>query len=112
MLTLGQLVLAGGELDGKRIVSREWITTSTASQIETGEPEGYGYLWWRFPMAMPRGVAQVPVANGWGSQFIIVLPEMDIVVATLGGNQENGKHMAIAKLLAAHLADTHWKEPE
>lgn len=103
MLTLGQLILAGGELDGKRIVSREWVAASTSSQIETGEPEGYGYLWWLFPVPTPQGVGHVPVANGWGSQFIIVLPEMDLVVVTMGGNQDNGKHMAVIRLLVRHL---------
>lgn len=104
LLAIGQMVLDGGQFGGRRVVSREWIEASTASQIETGEPEGYGYLWWRFHLPGPDGdTVTALVANGWGSQFIAVFPELDLVVVTLGGNQDNGKHLAVGKLLSQHL---------
>jgi hypothetical protein len=43
------------------------------------------------------------MANGWGSQFIFLFPEIDLVVVTTGGNQENGKHLAIGEVLVRRL---------
>ena len=49
------------------------------------------------------GSLQAVFANGWGSQFILLFPELDMVVVTTGGNQENGKHMAIGEVLVQEL---------
>ena len=57
-------------------------------------------------MAAPApdgGSLEVLFANGWGSQFIYVIPALDLVVVTTGGNQENGKHLAIGEVLVRHL---------
>ncbi len=103
MLTLGQLMLEGGTLDGTRVISQEWVTASLSLQIETGQPEGYGYLWWIFNAPLAGEKREIPAANGWGSQFILIIPSMNAVIVTQGGNQDNGKHMAIAGLLARCL---------
>jgi hypothetical protein len=42
------------------------------------------------------------VANGKGSQFIVVVPPLDLVVTT-GSNDENGMQFAIGILLSAHI---------
>jgi len=106
MLTLGQLMLMGGTLDGKHVVSPEWVEASLSPQIVTGEPEDYGYLWWILKVPVPGGELAVPAANGWGSQFILILPHLDAVIVTQGGNQENGKHMAVLHLLAECLGES------
>ena len=105
MLTLGQLMLEEGTLDGRRVVSRNWISASLSPRIATGEPEGYGYLWWILKVPTPGGELSVPAANGWGSQFILILPHLGAVIVTQGGNQDNGKHMAVLRLLAECLVD-------
>lgn len=74
-----------------------------ALQAGTG-PEGYGYLWWTMEVPGPEGAPlQVHLANGWGSQFILIFPALDLVVVTTGGNQENGKHLAIGGVLVREL---------
>ena len=103
MLTIGQLMLEGGALDGVRVISQEWVQASMSPQIETGQPEGYGYLWWIFRPPLGGRTLDIPAANGWGSQFILVIPELNAVIVTQGGNQDNGKHMAVAGLLARCL---------
>lgn len=45
----------------------------------------------------------VAFANGWGSQFILLFPELDMVVVTTGGNQENGMHLAVRSVLVRDL---------
>jgi CubicO group peptidase (beta-lactamase class C family) len=102
MAKLGQLVLSGGVWDGTRLLTEDWIDRSTAWVVETGEMlEGYGYLWWKTRVAGPtKERLDVTVANGWGSQFIFIVPALDLVLVTTGGNDYNGKHIAVKRLLA------------
>ncbi|MGW8265552.1 MAG: serine hydrolase domain-containing protein [Longimicrobiales bacterium] len=98
---IGQLVLDGGRWGGKPIVEKAWIDASTRRRLDAGEEgEGYGYLWWHMEVPGP-GEESVPAifANGWGSQFIAVFPTLDLMVVTTGGNEFNGKHLAVAEIL-------------
>lgn len=101
MAKLGSLVLDGGRWNGRQIVSADWIGEATAPRIAAEDGSGaYGYLWWVGGPPAPTGeTIDVVWANGWGSQFILVFPTLDLVVVTTGGNQDNGKHMAIGRVL-------------
>jgi CubicO group peptidase (beta-lactamase class C family) len=105
MAKLGAMVLDGGRWKGRQVVDEAWIRQSTARILDAGQgPEGYGYLWWRMEVPGPGGAAIPAVfANGWGSQFIAVFPGLDLVVITTGGNEFNGKHMAMAQVLGNRL---------
>jgi CubicO group peptidase (beta-lactamase class C family) len=105
MAKIGQMVLDEGRWGGRPIVGEEWIQASTRPHLSTGEwAEGYGYLWWRMEAPVQgREEAPVILANGWGSQFIAIFPTLDLVVVTTGGNEYNGKHLAVAELLGRHL---------
>jgi len=46
---------------------------------------------------------QVWLASGWGSQFIMVIPEADMVIVTTGGNDDTGKNWEILKTVAEVL---------
>jgi len=107
MVKIGTLVANRGTWNGARVVSAEWIEQSTAPLIATsqGAPEKYGYLWWRFYIPSRGGVREAVVANGLGSQFIVVFPAFDLVVVTTGSNDENGMQFAIGKLLSARVLD-------
>jgi CubicO group peptidase (beta-lactamase class C family) len=101
MAKLGQLVLDDGEWHGRRVVSEKWIQESTRTHVEETWDKDfeYGYLWWR--LDSPLGV--VKMAIGTGSQFIVTLPEAGIVIVTTAGNQFNGQHAAILKVLERNL---------
>jgi CubicO group peptidase (beta-lactamase class C family) len=105
MAKLGQMALEGGRWRGRQILDEAWVreATSTHIQVPPG-PEGYGYLWWTREVPGPEGTL-VPAffANGWGSQFIMVFPSLDLVVVTTGGNEYNGKHMRVAEAVVRYL---------
>lgn len=42
----GQFILEGARVDGKAIVTEDWIPEATRSHVSTGERTGYGYQWW------------------------------------------------------------------
>lgn len=94
MVKIGDLVLNHGEYRGKRVVSSEWIDQMTRSQISTGNalPYGpeYGYCWW----IGQSGGTSYAFANGWGGQFIVVVPDENLVVVAT--NQWSGVATSVA----------------
>lgn len=103
---IGAMVAAGGGWGGKQVISKEWIDESTRAHIATGQPPilgGYGYLWWTGELPVGDETHRMILANGWGSQFIVIFPDLDLVVVTTGGNDNNGRHWDIGRVLASTL---------
>jgi CubicO group peptidase (beta-lactamase class C family) len=63
---IGYLFLNGGEWDGERIVSEEWVETSVARHADPVNQIGwgYGYQWWR----PDPGGTEVWAGMGFGGQ--------------------------------------------
>jgi CubicO group peptidase (beta-lactamase class C family) len=80
MLAIGELYLEGGEADGRRVLSEDWIEASFVPRTESErEPERYyGYGWWVRDMVG----FETPYAWGYGGQFILLVPRLDLVVVT------------------------------
>lgn len=74
---VGLLYLRDGKWDGDQVVSSAWIDAATRAQIDPGFTDGYGYQWWVD--------AGYPFANGYGGQFIFVIPDLDLVVVFVAG---------------------------
>lgn len=78
----GYLYLNQGKWNGKQLISKEWITESTAKQIDTPKGlagrDGYGYQWW---MNSFDGYS----ARGYRGQYLFVCPEENIVVVFYSG---------------------------
>jgi CubicO group peptidase (beta-lactamase class C family) len=80
----GQLLLQKGKWNGKQLVPRRWIQRATSKQISNENEshakigpdwiEGYGFQFWRCRHNAYR-------ADGAGGQFIVVMPDQDVVVA-------------------------------
>ena len=94
----GSLYLHGGQWNGRRIISADWIEQSTRRQFrfggqpareqsrpaETGE-FGYAYFWWYSCYPTPGGLVEARTAVGNGQQRVFVLPGLDMVVTILSG---------------------------
>lgn len=88
LLRIGALVLAGGEWQGRRIVSREWLDGSLRSAIETGDGLQYGRLWWLGDATTPalRGARRWAAGFGNGGQRLWLMPDADLTVVVMSGN--------------------------
>ncbi len=86
---IGYLMMHGGEWDGRRVVSLGWVDASTAPVVE--EP-GYGYQWW-VPLH-EDGTARIFAANGYGGQFLHVVPEHDLISVFNGWTLHEAPEMA------------------
>jgi CubicO group peptidase (beta-lactamase class C family) len=74
MAKLGYLYLRDGQWDGDQIVSPSWIEAATTAHMSANfVTEGYGYQWW----VDDAGYFMAAGAHG---QYIIVMPDHDLVV--------------------------------
>ncbi len=91
-LKLGQLYLDGGLWNGKRIVSKGWVSESTsvhshfAAKYSLGEEHSYGYGWHIHNLKSGAKSYRVFAAEGNGGQFIVVISDLDLVVGITGGS--------------------------
>ncbi len=72
----GYLYLNNGTWDGEQIVSADWVQASSQNQYTFGEVGGYGYQWWTYSL----GGVDFYSAQGFAGQYIIVIPEYDMVI--------------------------------
>ncbi len=100
---LGMLVLNKGILSGRQIVSKDWITESTSVKTNTHIPgDDYSYQWWNLHLKSEGKTYDCIWANGWGSQFIYIFPELKVVIVTTGHNYEEDS-WAITKGISKYL---------
>lgn len=81
---IGQMWLDGGVWDGKQLISKGWIEQMSAKQANGGD-FGYGYQTWQ--CAYPSAVR----ADGALGQYVIVVPEKDVVIVLTEASFTNGK---------------------
>jgi CubicO group peptidase (beta-lactamase class C family) len=84
MARFGYLYLQKGRIGDRQIVPAAWIEESWQRTGRSGwnwaslENEGYGYQWWMGKL----GGSDIFYAAGKGGQFIIVAPELEMVIVT------------------------------
>jgi CubicO group peptidase (beta-lactamase class C family) len=92
MAKFGSLYLNGGEYEGNRVLSADWVraslqrysegikrTDETASKMGRYFSEiGYGYQWWSATV----GEHHFDYAAGHGGQLIVLLHDLDMIIVT------------------------------
>ncbi|HEX8471647.1 MAG TPA: serine hydrolase [Brevundimonas sp.] len=86
LLKIGQLLLSGGQFDGRTVVPAAWIQASTTRHIATGDGLHYGYQWWLGDVASSGGRHPYIAGFGNGGQRLYAVPVLDLVVAITAGN--------------------------
>ena len=85
MARFGLLFLARGRWDETQVISEEWIDRSWVSRPSDMFPDGYGYLWFiiRNEGFLAHAGLEEPIyiATGAGGHKVVVVPELDLVVA-------------------------------
>ncbi|MEP3210417.1 MAG: serine hydrolase [Maribacter sp.] len=104
MAKIGQLVLNQGKWNNKQIVSQQWIAEATATKTKISGTE-YGYFWWNISFKINNDLLVAKVATGNGGQYIMVLPELELVAVFTGGaynSQQDKLPFAIVKDVFLH----------
>ncbi len=106
----GLLFLDGGSWGDQQIIPSQWVDESVTPRFSWGEPWGplndldYGYLWW----IAEAGGHHFFMAWGWGGQFAVCVPDLDLVVATAADGEVNAlqaetQEKAILGVIVDHL---------
>jgi hypothetical protein len=76
---VGQLYMDDGVWSGMRILPPGWAREATSRIVDhinaNAASPGYGYQWWRYD----RRGAEVWAGNGFGGQFLLVIPQHRVV---------------------------------
>jgi len=100
---IGLLVLNKGSFSGMQLVSNHWIEESCSVKTTSHIPgDNYGYHWWILNLDSKDTSYSCIWANGWGSQFLYIFPELQVVIVTTGHNYE-GNSWGIRDGISKHL---------
>jgi len=94
MAKLGQLFLNNGKWDGKQIISENWVKESIRGHKNLRKrlfsaKKSYGYQWWQRTFKIINRNIESFYAIGGGGQFILAIPEYNMVVVSTAGNFDN-----------------------
>ncbi len=106
LLKVGQAYLDGGIWNGRRIVTADWVRTSTAPRMDiTPETTGYSeedfannyggggadaLAWHMNNLTVGGRTVAGYAASGNGGQVLLVIPEYELAVVFTGGNYRQG----------------------
>jgi len=91
-LKLGQLYLSGGVWNGNRLLSEAWVKDSITQHsrfppvIASDTDHGYTYAWHTRHLQVEGRQFRDYYAAGNGGQYVLVLPDLDMVVGITGGD--------------------------
>jgi CubicO group peptidase (beta-lactamase class C family) len=94
MAKIGQMMLDGGQFEGKRVVSAAWVAESLTPRvtISSVDPyaDGYGYFWYTKTLTVGRAMVKIHFASGNGGNKIYVVPSRHWVVAITSSAYNRG----------------------
>ena len=90
----GLLYLRDGVCNGVRILPEGWVDHARAQHVfDSDTGLGYGAHWWTLP-----GEHNSLVASGYEGQYIMVIPDRDLVVVRLGKTISALRNAVVAEL--------------
>jgi CubicO group peptidase (beta-lactamase class C family) len=84
-MKFGQLMLDGGAWQGQRLLDRDFVARASAPLYHL-RGITYGYLWWGIDFPYKNRTVHAFFAGGAGGQSVMVIPALDLVIATYAGN--------------------------
>ena len=96
---VGRMVINGGTLEGRRILSADWLRTMLTPKVGATPDRDYGYLWWtRFFAVSGGGRTGGALMLGNGGNMAVLLPEYDavIVIAATSYNDDDAFDHSVA----------------
>jgi CubicO group peptidase (beta-lactamase class C family) len=80
--------------NGKRVLPAGWVDHARTQHVFDEESGlGYGAHWWTLP-----GERNSLVASGYEGQYIVVIPDRDLVVVRLGKTVAEKRNSVVAGL--------------
>ena len=109
-LKFGQLMLNGGSWAGRRILDPGFAAAATAPQYHLAHVF-YGYLWWVEDFPYKNRIVRSFSARGAGGNLVTVIPELDLVVATMAGNYSSRVQISYTNMIVPRSILPAVREP-
>lgn len=109
-LKLGQLMLDGGAWEGRRILGSDFVARATSPRYNLRNVH-YGYLWWIEDYPYKDRKVRHFSARGAGGQSVVVVPELELVVATMAGNYVSRTQLSYTGSLVPRFVLPAVREP-
>lgn len=84
-----------GVWEASRILPEGWVKASTTAHVgPLNQEEGlsYGYQWWMLPAGGPPTYAAI----GYGGQFLVVVPSLELIAVVTGWNVYDKPELPVA----------------
>jgi len=103
MAKFGFLYLNNGQWGNQQILPRTWVMESTRKQVNTDIVENqsvvsYGYQWWIKEIAGYKSFQAI----GRAGQFIIIFPELDVLIVMTSKSIDKFAHYRILMNMVVH----------
>lgn len=104
LLRLGQLYADGGMVNGRGVISQNWVAQSIQPHARVDDHTEYGYLWWL--KSFHSGVKDYPayLMQGAGGNKVAVFPALDMIaVITTTNFNVRDSHQISDRLLTDYI---------
>jgi CubicO group peptidase (beta-lactamase class C family) len=104
LLKIAELYRDGGQWQGKRIVSKAWVDTSTKPHSQIDDETEYGYLWWLKSFKSSGKSYPAFFMSGNGGNKVAVFPGLDLAVVITSTNfNTHSMHEQTEKILTDYI---------
>lgn len=105
MLKWGMMIMDGGTWQGERLIPAAFVERATGRIHTNRWKTSYGYFWWRADMKVGGKSYDCKSGRGAGGQFILMLPELELIVVITSHQKGMGTALAVApaRILAAFI---------
>ena len=109
-LKFGQLMLNHGSWAGRQILDPGFVAAATSPQYHLAHVF-YGYLWWIEDFPYKNRIVRSFSARGAGGNLVTVIPELDLVVATMAGNYSSRVQISYTNMIVPRSILPAVREP-
>lgn len=91
MIKWGMLVMNNGEWQDERLIPVEFVERATSKVHTNPQGTSYGFFWWRHDVEINGKTYDCKSGRGAGGQFILMFPDVDLLVVITAHNKGMGK---------------------
>jgi len=102
LLRLAQLYADSGRVNGRRLLSSEWISQSVRPHAQIDETTQYGYLWWLRTYAPREDRVWMMTGNGGNKVLVVPARGLTIVITSTNYGQRDA-HALTDRLLTEFI---------
>ena len=107
MAKLGALYLNDGVWNGTRVLSTEWVRSSTTMSIplagDYGSLYGYGFNWWLGRFTHRGNSVDYYRAAGWGGQDVYAVADLNLVVVFTAGGYYASRPLSASSMIEGYI---------